>query len=1007
MPLAEHCSMSRTCRRSEVLCCAAWAVGLSLSLLAGLPASAQPSSDQRAKADAASRETTRDSTRAASPAPNSRPTAAGRLVRVFDFEERAFNPAPVPRFWSRQQDADDLPRPGFPRFNLAELTDLESEPAATRGAVRLPTRGGSTALILDPGLVPVFPNADYFVGVRVRTEALQHARALLHVRLLDERQEPIPGSDRYSAPLLSDGAWTSTGVEMPGLFTNASFLQIELLLLQPAQIDQIPELRDRSVPRLTRPGVELKREDFAGAALFDDVSVVQLPRLTLRTQAADNVLLAPRSPEIELLVSDLTGESLSGTLRVLDLSGRTVDTRPIAVGEGKSRTVFSPRLPSYGWYRAVLEMSNGELRVGSTAVDFVYLPAREASSDNQHPSDDELRFWLLSDDLPPALLPQMADALRALRSGGMTFPLWRSDLRAEDVDALSRALGPLVDSFRSDRRELAFSLPVAPAGAVDPRERVRPTPWSLVSSNAPPLKGLLDPILDRYGQGVRRWQIGGRNRVEAEIRGVGARELAGAESTLGRLVPGPIVQIPVTPESPLAAYVSNASAEPVVVIPPGAHVATGAQCLERWERQITGAAARRITIAFESDPDNLVSPADAVHTLVKAGVLAWASATLQPGAQPPTTDLFTPTPNATAAVEITPPQPQTQARRMDVRLALASPWGVSPGRSPQLLPRPELAAWRAMADRLVDRVFVGEIPLTGGGRGYLFANSRESDPTRSGLLVVWNDEHPPGTVLLDRYLGPGPVTAFDAFGNASPIVDTAKRPLPVGPAPVLLEGVDSALLRFMASLRLEPSLMLLTEPESQHTLIVHNPWTDTVSGQMALREPGHAGAENTRRDRSWRITPRVFSFNLPPGETVRLPVTIAFGQAEEIGTKRFTLDVSLAASRPYDTFSIPLPIELGVRDVAFTVQATRRGEDLIVEATVSNLGSRTLNPVLTAFPPERPRLLMNIGELLPGNRLIRRFSIPGVYPGSAGRRFGVSLADDDTQLRIVKSVGIP
>src|SRR5690606_19724310 len=49
-----------------------------------------------------------------------RPSAASRVVRVFDFEEQEFNQEPVPRHWIRaQDDSPDEPRPGFPRWNHA------------------------------------------------------------------------------------------------------------------------------------------------------------------------------------------------------------------------------------------------------------------------------------------------------------------------------------------------------------------------------------------------------------------------------------------------------------------------------------------------------------------------------------------------------------------------------------------------------------------------------------------------------------------------------------------------------------------------------------------------------------------------------------------------------------------------------------------------------------------------------------------------------------------------
>ena len=42
-----------------------------------------------------------------------RPSAAGRVVRIFDFEERQTNPGEVPEHWFRSQDARERPTAGL------------------------------------------------------------------------------------------------------------------------------------------------------------------------------------------------------------------------------------------------------------------------------------------------------------------------------------------------------------------------------------------------------------------------------------------------------------------------------------------------------------------------------------------------------------------------------------------------------------------------------------------------------------------------------------------------------------------------------------------------------------------------------------------------------------------------------------------------------------------------------------------------------------------------------
>jgi hypothetical protein len=100
-------------------------------------------------------------------------------------------------------------------------------------------------------------------------------------------------------------------------------------------------------------------------------------------------------------------------------------------------------------------------------------------------------------------------------------------------------------------------------------------------------------------------------------------------------------------------------------------------------------------------------------------------------------------------------------------------------------------------------------------------------------------------------------------------------------------------------------------------------------------------------------------------------------------------------------------MELGLNDLAFSITASPVGSDVVLEATINNQSRNTLTLVLTAFPPEMPRQLIDVGELLPGNQAIRRFTLKGIYPARKGERIPVSMADSEAGIRINRSVIIP
>jgi hypothetical protein len=899
-----------------------------------------------------------------------RPAASGRLVRIYNFEERDTNPSPVPMHWTRLQDQDDRPRPGFPRYNISELVDLSDQPAASRGCVRLETRGGSTSLQLDPGVLPVFADADYLVGGRIRTEGLRAARALLACRFLNEALEPIAESERVSPFVLSEGRYVTVSINMPGEFPAARYLQMELLLLQP----DTQSTRGRGAPTKP-PAGELYIPDVSGAAYFDDISVVQLPRLELSTQNASNVFVAPEKPAMQLLVRDLTGEELTGSLTILDATGRTVDTRPLRLGEGRSTTAWSPRLTGFGWYRAVLEMSNQAIRVGATAVDFVWLPPRDDVN-----SPDESRFWIYSGDLAPPVFPHLAKAVRAMRCSGLSTPIWAADLTPQGVSKHADELRPLVDAFRSERLELGMSLTRLPSAIFAGKPTDVHDPWSLLARQADAAAPMLDEFLDRYGQTVQRWQVGafdGRSLFNRGNIGAGATAI---EATLGKLVAGPIIIAPATLEDAAAIGPlghTHPFLEPALLAPASAHADSVGIAIASWRRSGATATTRRATLALQTAGKDELDAIDAASAISKKAVRAWAASASAAGPSP---DLL--------------------------RLALLNPWWIRAGERPQLMPRPEMAAWRAVIDRLADREFTGTLPLPNGAEGYIFANRRATDPNRGGLLVVWNDATLPERAELRTYLGPGTPWIADVFGNRSEMIDPSRRALPLSSTPMFIEGVDAELLRFGATISIEPPLLSMTQSESQHRLRLTNPWPTNISGRLVLVEPG-GGSRGGARDRSWRINPRLFPFALAPGETAEFPFTVSFGPAEEIGTKAFVFDAELTAVRAYDIFKLSTTMELGMKDLAFSVTAVARGDSVELEATISNQTKAALTLELTAFPPGTPRVAIDVGEVLAGNQAIRRFAIPNMYPAKKGKKIAVTLTDAETGIRITRSVLIP
>jgi hypothetical protein len=973
------------------------------------------------------------------PQPISRPDTAGRVVKVFSFEEAGTNPGDVPQNWFRSFDEPGHPRPGFPAWNKPALSYTTEGGVAFTGAgsLMLPTQGGSTSLILGQGVVPVFQNADYLISARLRTKNLTHARATLAARFLDKSGSPIARSDARS-PLTASDEWQDTAVELVGEFDQAAYIQLELQLLQPQQFE--PPAPNRVWP-----------QDVSGAAWFDDVVVVQLPRIELSTASPCNIVAAPEIPDLKILVRDLTGEALAIDARILDLSGRTVDQLAREIGSGFTATNWQPKLTQLGWYRATMEVTtrggpgSPPVSVGRAYTDFVWVPGDPAGtprsdsaralswSNGSAVAQDRQRFALLLDDLPASLLPNIPELVRRVGCGGVTLPIWDAGLAPDAVVARADALRPVVETLHGDLRQVTLSMPHLPGTLA---QRVasggdQDDPWVVMAGDARNYLPYLTPMLERFGQRIHRWQIGAPGDDRTCWRKTMPHELSTISQTLSRLVPGPVIAIPTRAGTqwpgaqPTPATSTRRAAKPqpapTTTPPPQASVlppALIASVAPDLTAQAVGLAAKawgqsvpdqtaEMTLLFERfPPDRYGMPAGAIET-AKRAVEFWAARSNPRAGGPPDA---TRRPDESAAPDLA-----------GVSLALEQPWEWTRARRPQLMPRPELAVWRALEDRLAGRRVVATLPVAAGVTCYILAPAPGVPASRGGALVAWNDSAQPADAVLAADLGDGAPQVLDIFGNAKPAPRGAPAPrtaegrnapstrpltrIQLTSTPIFIEGVDVELLRFISGFAVDPPYLESSNDQHERDLVITNPWPTGITGRVTILEPG--GFDTNAKDRTWRISPRSERFSVPAGQTQRLPIKISFSPVEEVGPRDFVMAVDLAAERPYGTLEIRRTVEVGAKTIALDLTSSTQGaDDLVVEAMVSNTGQHLLTLEITAFAEGLPRSKASVTDLTPGNQVVKRFVYPGAAARLRGQRVVLSVFDPDSKMRVNKSTPV-
>lgn len=947
-----------------------------------------------------------------------RPASIGRIARHFDFEERAFNAFDVPLYWIRaQHDPQVRQRPGFPITNLARL-DYESPATSGIGTVRLDTHGGSTSLRLEPGVVPIFPSVRYAVGAMVRVQGLAHARPRLAARLLDADGRPIEGTEARAVLDRPQGGWPDgfmpVLVTLPPAPVQAVSVQIDLELVQPRELHQAEH-----------DAFALWQEDYAGSVWFDDAVVVQLPTASLRTARPSNAFLADEHPELIASVRDLSGDPMGVELLVRDLDGVVVARRQEAFGMGERQISWRPELPALGWYEAELVVRAGRTPMLHLRERFAWLPPSEASmsvaATRQGMAPDRQAACALADRrrlglvLPAAIapgsqegpMPQAAGELLD-RSGarGLLVPvrLPIGPPAAPSASPASPAALPMAGAWGELARHVTAwqSLLGAQATVVLTVEHDDPhagqgTPGEQAFAR------LADPqvwddvlvgLIDRLAEAVRRWHIGPLGSEALAGTPANAHRLADVAERLDRLAPEPVVGVPWPGLfDPLGAPLPAGDHRwgLTILAPPAADGAWVAEVAQRLRGMLDDGRLAEATVVLQPLDEATYGRRAVVGRIAEAVLDFWETL---------------------PAIE--PPQGQ-EVPESPIRLALAGAWRWGDEDSPTPTPTAALAAWRALSDRLAGMRRIDGFQTVEGVRATVYQPVVPGSQDDGGLLVL---RPAPGRAgqTFELYLGELPLRVVDLFGNAR-MVDPVEVPEPfaqtprlvhrieIGDLPVFVDGVDTDLLMFIASLRLEPPLLPAIDAEHQAALVVRNPWPGVTSVRARVVWPG-GFAGRPVAERSWEITPRLFDLLLEGGQERRTPLGIRFRRSESAGRKTLGLELDVRGENSARRIRVDVPFAIGLDYLEITATARHAPGGLLVSIEVRNVGQRPVTLEATAIAPGAGRQRAVIPRLPPGATARREVLLRGV-DRSATDAVILAIEDVDVGARLNYRVQIP
>jgi hypothetical protein len=832
------------------------------------------------------------------------PRGVTRVLRTFDFEERRLgNAEDLPMHWIKVEG------PGLPHYVNGKLSTDRAR--SGKYSFRFDLNGGGLVYRYPAGQISVQTGAHYRVEGFVQTTVMANAKARISAYFTDADAHLLPRTMQRCEPFAAtvEGEdWKRLGIELSADDPNAAFLVIELELLQPTQYSATT-LGNRA----------LFQQDIRGTAWFDDVTVSQVPQVTMTTDRPGNVFRRDEALRIHVMVSDRFTEDLAAQLVVKDADGREVYQRSGALdmttagqlAPGQKEMALS--LPDLrpGWYSASLVMSSQGKFLGSQSMDLILLPDSAA---NIKPDP---RFGIIATDLPFEGWNELPDLLPLMGAGRVKLAVWSKagDIQQMDGGAFDHLLERLADLGITPT---ACLLDLPPALS----EKLGGASWQQLLKHDPSeWRPDLAYLIARHGNHLDRWQLG-EDGSDVFVTDPRMRKVyAEVYKEFATLLHNPDLAMPWPAwydlEGELPATV--ALSVPPSVLP---------SQLPLYMQDIRSHEGHNLSLSLQLIDRERYGRLVQIKDLAQRVVYALSA----------------------GATRIDFPLP-FQARRDGDHITKQ--------------PREMLTVVRTLIATLGGTTYRGKVPITEGVDAFLF------DRNGQGILAVWDRGNTDGVRTLSLNLGERPVSV-DLWGNVRPLIaatgdkSAGKVQVAIGPMPTFLIDIDGSQAQMRASLAFDRPLVESSfEPHSRRIRFV-NPYKTLITGTLKLKAPP-----------GWTLNPPTMVFSLNPGETFDRELTISFPYNSFAGPKTVHAEFILQDAGN-STFTVPITLNLGLSDVGMNSLALRDGNDVIVQQMVSNYGDKPITyTAFAVFPgePRQERLVTNLG---PGHTVMKRYRFKGV-----------------------------
>ncbi len=859
------------------------------------------------------------------------PRGAGRTLKTIDFEERKLgNDEDLPMHWVK------LVGEGLPHYVNGRLARTMAH--GGEYSFQFDLNGGSLVYRYEATRIPIQTGAHYRVEAFVRTTPMPHARARLSAYFTDLDGHPIADTRRQSALYAATApaeAWRPLEVSLTAEAADAGFLVIELGLLQPEMYAGDP-LGQRT----------LHPQDIAGTAWFDDVTVSQVPEVTLATEAPGNIFRRSEPLRLTVLVNDRFVDDLSSQLVVTDAAGRAVHqqsgaldmTRAEDLGPGRKRlTLLLPDLPA-GFYEAKLAMSSHGQLVGEQTIDLVRL------ADDAPATAPDPRFGIIATALPAEGWSELPSILPFLSAGRVKLAIWSAGREGRRTDSAA---------FDSLLEKLA-ALGITPTACLvdlppEVAEKIGDGSWeALLKADPATWQPQFSYLIARHANHLDRWQLGD-DCSDAFVTRPEMRKVYD-------LIYGEFAKLVRRPDlaMPWPAWYELDGKLPATValsVPPSVLPSQ----IPLYMQDLRGREGHNLSISLQLPPREQYGRQVWIRDVAQRVVYALSA----------------------------------DAERIDLPL----PFTIRRvGERTERQPDEMLLIERTLITTLAGATFRGKVALAEGLEAFLF------DRGGVGILAIWDRGADDATRELAINVSDR-AYQLDLWGNATALTrledrEGGKVRLTVGPTPIFLVGVDAQLAQLRASIALDrPLLESSFEPHTRHIRFV-NPYRQAIGGSFKLKPPA-----------GWTVSPASQTFTLNPGETLDREITLEFPYNSFAGEKIIAAEFTIQADGT-SRFVAPIALKLGLSDVGMQTLAVRDGDDVSVQQIISNYGDKPIDYTAFAIFPgqaRQERLVTNLGA---GRTTIKRYRFQNVtiVPGSTVRvgvkeLDGARILNDETPIQ--------